>query len=179
MVSAWRERHALEQANIAPAIRAWLTFSGLLSARMRELCGQRYALRVLREEHAASCTEALQRMACPEGPTLIREIEIVNGTERAMFAQTCIPALTLQAQPWLASLGTKSLGETLASVNAVQRSELEFKELRPGDALFEAALSRGSTAGSLWARRSIFAIEGSPLLVTEVFLPELERWPPC
>jgi chorismate--pyruvate lyase len=179
IASAWNERHAVEQANIAPAIRAWLTFSGLLSTRMRELFGSKYALRVLREEHTANCAEALHRMACPEGPALLREIEIANGTERAMFAQTCIPASTLRAQPWLASLGTNSLGETLASVNAVRRSDLEFKELRPGDALFAAALSRGSTARSLWARRSIFAIDGAPLLVTEVFLPELERWPPC
>ena len=170
---------ALAHRQIPPNIRGWLTYSTLLSARMRELFGRAYALRVVREEETADCAEALVRMACPSTRSLVREIEVVNGPRRAMFAQTCIPLPTLQSQPWLAELGANSLGETLARVNAVTRSELEFKELPEADELRAAASSGSAGAKSLWARRSVFAVGGAPLLVTEVFLPELEQWPAC
>jgi chorismate--pyruvate lyase len=179
-MNSWIDAEALSRADVPAVIRAWLTYPGLLSARMRELFGAAaYGLRVVREQQRNDCGKALARMACPQGAALVREIEIMNGSRRAMYAQTCIPAQTLQRQPWLRQLGTRSLGETLASVSAVQRGALEFKKLTAGDELLSAAEADATEQTSLWARRSVFVIDGSPLLVTEVFLPELERWPPC
>ncbi|MET0661226.1 MAG: chorismate lyase [Steroidobacteraceae bacterium] len=178
-MTSWIDAETLARAKVPDTMRSWLTYSGLLSARMRDFFGESYALNIVRELQSAECTEALARMACPSGAALLREIEIMNGRRRAMFAQTCIPIMTLQSQPWLGQLGTSSLGETLARVAAVHRGPLEFKHLTGDDALFAAAAAGTTGRSSLWARRSIFAIEGAPLLVTEVFLPELDRWPPC
>lgn len=178
-MTSWIDAETLASAPVPATIRAWLTYSGLLSARMRALFGSAYALNIVRELQSSECSEALARMACPAGEALLREIEIVNGTRRAMFAQTFIPLTTLQSQPWLAELGTSSLGETLARVSAVHRGALEFKQLTGDDALLTAATGGATDITSLWARRSVFAVEGAPLLVTEVFLPELDRWPPC
>ncbi|MET0988650.1 MAG: chorismate lyase [Steroidobacteraceae bacterium] len=178
-MTSWIDAETLAHADVSATIRSWLTYSGLLSARMRDFFGSAYALNIVRELQSIDCTEGLARMACPNGAALLREIEIMNGPRRAMFAQTCIPIMTLQSQPWLGQLGTSSLGETLARVATVHRGPLEFKHLTGGDALLVAATAGTTSPSSLWARRSIFAIEGAPLLVTEVFLPELDRWPPC
>lgn len=178
-MTAWIDAETLARAEMPAALRAWLTYSGLLSARMRELFGERYALHVVRERQTSECSAALARMACPSGAALVRDIEIVNGERRALFAQTCIPTMTLQSQPWLGRLGTNSLGETLARVASVHRGPLEFRQISGSDELLAAATADQFVHDSLWARRSVFAIEGAPLLVTEVFLPELDRWPPC
>jgi chorismate lyase len=177
-IPAWIDAAVLVSGPVHPVIREWLTYPGLLSARMRELFGARYELRVVRERTLQHERESAARMSCVDGPLLVREIEILNSPTRVMFAQTCIPQSTLADQPWLAQLGTRSLGETLAQVSGVRRGELEFKALDAGDAVF-AAVTRTQAHSPLWARRSVFAIAGAPLLVTEVFMPELEGFSPC
>ena len=178
-MTSWIDAETLAHADVPTTIRAWLTYPGLLTARMRDFFGKAYALNIVRELQTTECSEALARMACPNGAALLREVEMMTGPRRVLFAQTCIPIMTLQSQPWLGQLGTSSLGETLARVAAVHRGPLEFKHLTGDDALLAAAAAETTSRSSLWARRSIFAIEGAPLLVTEVFLPELDRWPPC
>lgn len=175
----WLDAASLAARDVPDVIRGWLTYSGLLSARMRELFGAAYALHVVREIDTGDCADALARLDSADSACRLREIEIVSGTQRAMFAQTWIPMSTLRAQAWLDVLGTKSLGETLAQVSAVQRSPLEFKEIVPADPLFVAVVEGSPPISSVWARRSIFAVGGAPLLVTEVFLPYLAQWPAC
>jgi chorismate--pyruvate lyase len=177
--AAWLDAGALSARIVPTNIRGWLTYSGLLSARMRELFGSGYALHVVREVDTTENNAVLTQLGWDPQPARVREIEIVNGSRRAMFAQTLIPQSTLRSQAWLRELGTKSLGETLAQVSAVRRSELEFQELRAPDPLFARALPEPKHTTSLWARRSVFAVADAPLLVTEVFLPELERWRAC
>jgi chorismate--pyruvate lyase len=58
----------------------------------------------------------------------------------------------------------------------VQREPLHYKALRSTHPLYRrAAAVLGDPPGKLWARRSLFHLHGAPLLVTEVFLPEILR----
>jgi chorismate--pyruvate lyase len=177
--AAWLDARALAKQDVPDVIRGWLTYSTLLSARMRELFGSAYALHVLREHVTTECADATARLGVGDRTTLLREIEIVNGETRAMFAQTWMPTSTLQSQAWLRELGRRSLGETLAQAGSVERSPLEFARLSGPDALLARAMPDAPRDTVLWARRSVFAIAGAPILVTEVFLPELEQWPAC
>jgi chorismate--pyruvate lyase len=71
-------------------------------------------------------------------------------------------------------LGNRSLGTLLFTHPLVKRHSLHFKVLQPHHFLYRSATaSLNEPPARLWARRSLFTLRGAPLLVTEVFLPEI------
>jgi hypothetical protein len=71
-------------------------------------------------------------------------------------------------------LGNRSLGTLLFTHPLVKRHPLYFKALQPHHPLYQSATAALDELPSrLWARRSLFTLRGAPLLVTEVFLPEI------
>ena len=74
------------------------------------------------------------------------------------------------------SLGNKPLGALLFAHPLVERKPLHYKALRGAHMLYQrAAVVLDNPPDRLWARRSLFYLHGAPLLVTEVFLPEISR----
>jgi chorismate--pyruvate lyase len=58
----------------------------------------------------------------------------------------------------------------------IKRAEFGYKQLNIHHPLFKRACQRLQTPPtSLWARRSLFTLQGQPILVTEVFLPAILR----
>ena len=56
----------------------------------------------------------------------------------------------------------------------IKRCPLRYRQLTVHDALYRKACGLLEEAPrSLWARRSLFVLRGTPLLVTEVFLPAI------
>ena len=92
-----------------------------------------------------------------------------------IYARTIIPAQTLTGeQRELGELGDRPLGEFLFSQPGLKRDVMEVAALRQGHQLFDSASAHISVkAQEIWARRSVFRLEHKPLLVAEVFLPEL------
>jgi chorismate--pyruvate lyase len=173
--AAWMTASALASSDASGIMRAWLLYEGLLSTRLHELFGTAYSLQLYVEHEVDSDPRVSTRLGCADGAFLLRDLGIHNGSRPALFAQTYIPQFTLAQQPWLGQLGSQYLGEKLTSVADVSRGPFEFRRLVAGDAL---ALAARDDSAVLWARRSVYSIDGAPLLVTEVFLPELERWHP-
>ena len=74
----------------------------------------------------------------------------------------------------LQRLGNHPLGALLFAHPLVERAPLHYKALKPQHALYHrAAAVLDAAPGHLWARRSLFSLHGAPLLVTEVFLPDI------
>jgi chorismate--pyruvate lyase len=138
-----------------PALRNWLTDTGLLTTRMRSLCADKFRLEVL-EDDATLATDTLRRvlLCCAELPCI--------------YAETFLPARTRAAHPWLRGLGSEPLGEALQSRPDVSRGNFEFALLALPQLPVEA---RASNTSALWARRSVFTLGHEPLTVTEIFLP--------
>ena len=65
---------------------------------------------------------------------------------------------------------TFRLGERLFADRRIVRDDMEIARLEPGHALHALA---GAGRASLWGRRSVFLIDGHPLLVNEIFLPAI------
>lgn len=92
-----------------------------------------------------------------------------------VFAHSVLPLHGLRG-PWhaLSALGNKPLGATLFANPMVKRTPLAFKKLGARDELYvRACRLLTCKPPHLWARRSIFSLKGCPILVTEVFLPDI------
>ena len=159
----------------APAgLHPWLAEPGLLTARVRRACGERMQFTLLRLESAPLEAGLATRMAVHDAACLVREIEFACDGTRWIFAQSVFPDSTVREHAWLADLGATALGERLLARHDVSREPLEYCELDAGDALAAAA---GVTGGEPppWARRAVYQLSGSPILVQEVFLPAIVR----
>lgn len=93
-----------------------------------------------------------------------------------MFARTVLPQHTLTGKhKQLARLKSRSLGSVLFKDPDMRRGSFEFASLSAGDTDFDIlhdTLTLQTT--TLWARRSIFTLKEKPLLLTEIFLPDIE-----
>jgi chorismate--pyruvate lyase len=154
-------------------LRPWLTEPGLLTARVRAVCGPGTRLRLLGLRPAPLEPEWQLRMGIADRSCLLRDVEIGCHEARWVFARSVFPDSTVSQHPWLRELGDTGLGEYLAQVGEVRRETLEYRELRPGHALFTAAAQGADLAGPLWARRAVYRLVDAPILVQEVFLPAL------
>jgi len=159
-VPLWLPDTALECDAGSARLRSWLTEPGLLTHRMRTTCGPAFHMNVLGE--------------FGENSEHVREIELCANGVAWVFAQTRVPALTLAQHGWLAHIGNTALGEALAAHGRVTRGEFEYGQLPAAVPLIARALARRNFPPQpLWARRSTYAIEGAPLLVQEVFFPDV------
>jgi fumarylpyruvate hydrolase len=155
---------------------SWLAEPGLLTARVRALCGPAMAFRRLGGLREAPLSSTLcERLQLGDVDCLLRDVEFCFDGERLVFAQTVLPASTLARYPWLRELGDSPLGEALRRVDEpLEREPMEYAEL-PGQHPLALAARSGAAGALLWARRAVYRLGGFPILVQEVFLPELLR----
>jgi chorismate--pyruvate lyase len=169
LTSAWQ----------AGAWRHWLTHRGSLTKRLQQSCP---AFRVARlkqslgqpnQDECATLGLIHGRLA------MLRDVLLLNRDTPLVFAHSVIPLAGL-AGPWtqLAGLGNRPLGAALFSNPRIQRQALAYRHLDHRHALYRAAaVHLDLPPRSLWARRSLFALQNQPILVTEVFLPATLQLP--
>jgi chorismate--pyruvate lyase len=160
--------------------RPWLMDNGSLTMALKRRCTE---LRVVRlrqrpglpypDEHAPLELKA-RRLG------LIRDVLLTCAGRPVVYAHSVIPLSGLMG-PWhsLSRLGNRPLGEALFADPQIARQPLEYKRLDRRHPLYRAAIEHApDRPPRLWARRSVFVRGGHPILVTEVFLPEVLRLPP-
>jgi chorismate--pyruvate lyase len=153
-------------------MRPWLIGKGLISLRMKDACGERYAARLVEQWSGLLSSELKACLKVGASAALFREVELCCGDQVWVFAQSVIPDDTLCVHPWLAELGDCSLGELLATLSGVERSSYEYAWRRADDPFCARGLRGADVAPpGLWARRSRILLRGAPLLAQEAFLP--------
>jgi len=170
----WVPAERLGEFTVDPRLRPWLIGKGLLTQRMREACGERFALRLV--DQRTGLLDAALRAAVPTSDSagLFRDVEMCNGENVWVFTQSVVPDSTLCAHPWLAELGDSALGETLSELSGVQRSSYEYAWLPADDAVTACALRTADVKPMrLWARRARISLRGAPMLTQEIFLPAM------
>lgn len=163
-----------------PELVSWLAEPGLLTARVRALCGERMRFRMLGPLRDAMLPlELRSRLGVSDQRCLLRDIEFRCNDDRIVYAQTVLPDSTLCRYPWLRELGDSPIGETLRRAGLpLEREPLEYAELpRESDLALAALGARPADPDrdALWARRAVYRLGGEPILVQEVFLPALLR----
>lgn len=108
---------------------------------------------------------------------LIRQVQLLCAGQPWVFARTVIPVRTLSGRGRrLAHLGNRPLGAMLFADSRVQRGRLQVARLTPGNAVFASAVNGlMKVPDDIWGRRSVFHYAGRPLLVSEIFLPDVGR----
>lgn len=172
---AWLTAAALEGRDIEPRQRAWLQWPGLLTAALRRAIGPDFRLELLGQRPVILEEFERRRLGMPDREALCREIVMGDGDCDYVCARTLVPGSTLAAHPWLGELGRASLGERLREIGEPSRDPFRFRPMRPDDPLL-TRLAR-APQGEIWARDSVFRIDGLALTVLEAFLPDITRCP--
>jgi chorismate--pyruvate lyase len=167
----WHGATAGCDADFAP----WLRDHGSLTLRIQQRCTSfavhnvRSGLARIALDESALLGIAAQQLA------YVREVYLYADDRPVVFAHSVVSHQHLRgAWAEVRSLGSKPLGAMLFAHPLVERKPLHYKALRSRHSLYQrAAAILGDPPSRLWARRSLFHLHGSPLLVTEVFLPEI------
>jgi len=157
------------------AYAPWMHDHGSLTRRIQQRCSH-FAVAPLRH--------GLARIAYDESGVLqlparqhaySREVYLHADGQPVVFAHsTCAPQHLRGAWQAMSGLGNHSLGSLLFTHPLVQRQALHYRALHPHHPLYQrAAAVLARRPALLYARRSLFTLHGAPLLVTEVFLPEI------
>jgi chorismate--pyruvate lyase len=164
----WRPR----PGPLAGRYRSWLADRGSLTRRLEARCPA-FRVKLLYQGRGRATRDERFLAGGRARGAYVREVFLYCGRTPVVFAHSVARARDLKG-PWrrLARLGARPLGAALFADPRVSRQPLRFRALTARDALYAragAALERRPPA--LWARRSVFTLGESPILVTEVFLP--------
>jgi chorismate--pyruvate lyase len=172
----WLPAERLGQLTMDAHLRPWLIGKGLLTVRMKAVCKDRFALRLVDQWTGLLSAAHKSALCSPDNAGLFRDVEMSCGEQVWVFAQTVMPDSTLCAHPWLAELGESALGETLSDLSGVERSSYEYAWLPVEESVTARALRDAEVKpAGLWARRSRVSLRGAPLLIQELFLPVMGR----
>lgn len=150
------------------AARNWLLDEESLTRRLRERWGTAFRVRVTAHLWTPPARDEARLLGLKAGTqALIREVQLCDGDEPYVRARTVMPATTLTGKHrQLANLGSRPLGAAIFADPTLRREQLDVAQVGPGDPVFPDLRERA------WGRRSLFTLEGKPLIVYEVFLPE-------
>ncbi len=155
-------------------LAGWLLDTASLTLRLQHLCPGEFRVRVLSQQWGMpALDEALALQMKPGSLAVIRQVQLLCDGEPWVYARTVIPATSLRGRlRRLAHLGTRPLGGMLFSDPGMRRAPVELVRLDKGQALYRAATRRlKRRPAEIWGRRAVFRLAGSPLLVSEIFLP--------
>lgn len=173
----WRYRR-LRYPGLPHRYHRWLRDATSLTQRLIDVCDGEFRVRLQRQAWGNPLPS--ERKALDMGRArvaMVREVVLQCDGRPWVFARTVIPSASLKgAAARLAYLGERPLGALLFSRPTTRRGAIAFARLVPGQPLFEAAVAPlARRPVELWGRRTLFCFEGKPLLVSEIFLPEV----PC
>ncbi len=171
----WRARWRYRR--LPADLASWLLDETSLTRRLRSAANGDFHVEVIAQSRRRPLLDerALLGLSAAEW-ALVREVWLYCAGRPWVFARTIMPMRTLRgAQRHLAHLGTRPLGEALFTDHHAVRGPLHVLHLRQDDALHAVIGAAASEDDALWGRRSLFWFDQRPLLVSEIFLPEMRR----
>lgn len=166
-----------KQAPNTKILSDWLLDPTSLTARLKQSCVDFKVHLIGQRIEPCSIYEASSEI--PVGTeVLIREVLLYCDDVPHVFARSVLPLTSLTGeQKQLANLGEQPLGQVLFNNPKLHREIVEVAEIQPSLRVCElAGLLNLQVSHNLWGRRSVFTIEGKPLIVAEVFLPSARAY---
>ncbi len=174
----WSEQHRLLRTRVPADRLGWLLDTESLTHRVRQTCVGRFRVRVLSQGWGRPSRSEARVLRLRAGVRcLVREVQLLCDERPWVFARTIIPVTTLSGpQRRLARLGSRPLGAVLFSDPSMRRAALQIAAITAGHGLFShATRALKQRPAEIWGRRSVFRVADKPLLVSEIFLPDLGK----
>jgi len=171
----WKNTPAL--AGAPRWLHPWLADPHSLTARIVARCRQ-FRVHVLGEARRLPGNDEYAIIGLPRGHNAwVREVLLIADEVPVVFAHSILAPRDLTGAWHMArAIGARPLGAALFADPGICRGPLTCARLHSAHPLYQAASRAGAiTLPHLWARRSRFTRLDRPLLVTEVFLPGIER----
>lgn len=162
--------------NFDSDLATWLFDSSSLTERLVSACSGSFSVQVLSQGWAhAMLNETKSLNMRISSHALVREVHLLCDGQPWVFARTVIPPHTLRGkQRRLAKLGKKPLGAVLFADKSMHRTEMEIACITPDQQLYQLATRHlEGSEQPIWGRRSVFFLNKHPLMVSEIFLPQI------
>jgi len=170
----WRSYRYYRRSELPAALAVWLLDTASLTRRLQGLCAGAFQVRVLSQVRGRPRRDEARALGMRRGAlAIIRQVQLLCGTQPQVYARTVIPLSSLTGRVRrLARLGARPLGAMLFAERGMRRGEVELARIRDGEMLYaDAAGEPRPGASAIWGRRSVFRVAKKPLLVSEIFLP--------
>lgn len=171
----WHDLTSLNEHCVDPKTADWIASISSLTLRIKEL-GVAFSIDLLSQQPTELDAQLLGNLALPHYHGVSREVLLKQGNTPLVYAQTLIPEQTYQQSEYrLKQLGTQSLGQLLFQSNDVQRGPIQFAKVESASELgcFITQQLHQVVTKPTFIRRSVFHLDGYPLMVCECFLPAL------
>lgn len=176
----WKPAKLIRRITQNTQLQTWLTLESSLTENLQQICPSLKVL-ILSEDYATPLSSEAQCLElASHQKAWIRCVVLQCQEHNLIYARTVIPEMD-DNNPWhdLQRLGNKPLGEVLFEDNRIQRTPFQFSQqnlkswpyLAPH--LSQSLVTPPSHHLKGYARRSVFLKHQMPLLLTEVFLPDL------
>lgn len=169
----WRPE-PLASGSVPSALREIIFDHGSLTARLKQLHQNSFAVRVLRHHWSSPSKSEQHFLNSSDHRASIREVLLFGSGKPIVFARSVLPESSLTGDnEALLNLGDKPLGEHIFNQPDLVRGPIEIAEISAEQ--FNPYLDFNYQGEFAWARRSLFYVNGKPISVCEVFLPEYEN----
>lgn len=170
---AWLDARPGFFRSVPASQRSWLYEPGSLTLRLQRACGDDFHVMPVQQGWALGFRGERRLLGLKPGALcLVREVALMRGDIPLVLARSVIPAQTLRrADPVLARLGTRPLGEVLFACPHLRRTHMQLARVQSSE--FRAM----APPASVWGRRSLYTIAAGDLLVCEFFLPAVLELP--
>lgn len=174
----WQKYHFFQHANLSEVLKGWILYPGSFMERLKQHSIEDAQIDVLEQSWQKPLAYERELLGLGlRSNALIRQVLIKSEQSFWMFARTVFPRQTLTGeQKQLAHLENRSLGSILFKDPALKRTEFEIAYIE-SDMPWYKKLAEYVNLNSegIWARRSMFNLHGKQLLLTEFFLPDIEK----
>lgn len=172
----WVHQRCIFTGDIPEKLQTWLLYRESTSKRFRQLSPNGYRVQVVSHRWQQPNYDEIQSLNLSSREVaIVRESIMICDQRRMMYARCIFPRHVLMGKgAELRRLSEKPLGDILFAGRNLHRSEFSIAKLRAGNNYYRQACQFiEQCPDMLWARRSRFYLNNSPLLVTEVFLPDI------
>ena len=150
----------------------WLSDQGSMTNRLIEAADFPLTVKVMSSSDKTIENEERSFLKITANQSYVREVIMSINNNPWLYGRTVIPQQTLQGEGFaLKLLGDKPLGQLLFKNELNSRQFIEVAIITKYHQLYPLFAMNDKQQENLWARRSLFLFNGSPLLVQEVFMP--------